>query len=156
MEHSDPVVRGCLVLEDGEMRCATNTLAALRRAKPRSCRPDGVSRPPRSWPAPPLPAPAAPAKKPEAAAKGHEAKVEDPFKAAMTTALTTTAGLGGVVALSLGHPAPAFTSMLTKFGLSVIGGYQTVWGVQVSRSIQSSCAPLAIVFVRQTLLGAIS
>lgn len=48
----------------------------------------------------------------------------------MRTAIATTAGLGGVVALSLGHPSPAFSSMLTKFGLSVIGGYQTVWGVQ--------------------------
>lgn len=38
-------------------------------------------------------------------------------------------GLGTVMGLGVVSPNPAFTSMLTVFGLSGIVGYHTVWGV---------------------------
>lgn len=38
-------------------------------------------------------------------------------------------GVGSILALGMGSPNPAFTSMLTTFGLSGIVGYHTVWGV---------------------------
>ncbi len=56
----------------------------------------------------------------------------------MQQATTTAAALGGIVALGAAAPNAAFSSMLTKFGLASISGYQTVslgvfgcvcWGV---------------------------
>lgn len=38
-------------------------------------------------------------------------------------------GLGGLLALGAASPNPAFTTMITTFGLSTIVGYHTVWGV---------------------------
>lgn len=38
-------------------------------------------------------------------------------------------GMGGVLGLGMCSPNPAFTTMLTTFGLSGIVGYHTVWGV---------------------------
>lgn len=35
----------------------------------------------------------------------------------MQTALTTTAGLGGVVALSMGHPAPGARAAFARYGV---------------------------------------
>ena len=39
------------------------------------------------------------------------------------------AGIGAVLALAAASPGAAFSSMVTKFGLASIVGYQTVWGV---------------------------
>lgn len=39
------------------------------------------------------------------------------------------AGVGAVLALAAASPGAAFSSMVTKFGLASIVGYQTVWGV---------------------------
>merc|ERR1719337_473756 len=47
----------------------------------------------------------------------------------MSSAMTATAGLGGLMALGLASPGAAFSSMVTKFGLSSVAGYQVVWGV---------------------------
>lgn len=38
-------------------------------------------------------------------------------------------GVGSVLGLGMVSPNPAFTSMLTVFGLSGLVGYHTVWGV---------------------------
>ena len=40
-----------------------------------------------------------------------------------------TGGLGGLMALGITAPNPAFTTMTTTFGLGCIVGYHTVWGV---------------------------
>lgn len=38
-------------------------------------------------------------------------------------------GLGGLLGLGMVSPNPAFTTMMTTFGLAGIVGYHTVWGV---------------------------
>lgn len=38
-------------------------------------------------------------------------------------------GVGGLLALGMGAPNPAFTSMLTTLSLAGLVGYHTVWGV---------------------------
>lgn len=100
IDHNDQAVRGALVLENGEMM----------------------------WPAPPLPAPAQPqqqAEKPKEAPTGPP----DLYKPTLQNALTTTGGIAGALALGSIAPNAAFSSMVTKFGLASICGYQTVWGV---------------------------
>ena len=39
------------------------------------------------------------------------------------------AGVGGLLGLGIVSPNPAFTTMMTTFGLAGIVGYHTVWGV---------------------------
>ncbi|CAD7700091.1 unnamed protein product [Ostreobium quekettii] len=99
IDHQDEAVRGALVLDNGEMM----------------------------WPAPPPKQTAAPAKKPEVK-KAAEGPV-DLYPATLQNALSTTGALGSVVAMGALSPGPAFSSMMTKFGLASICGYQTVWGV---------------------------
>lgn len=53
----------------------------------------------------------------------------DPMKKTMNTALTYTGGLGTMLALGSASPNPAFTTMVTTFGLAGIVGYYTVWNV---------------------------
>lgn len=53
----------------------------------------------------------------------------DLYKPTLQNALTTTAGVGAVMGLGAIAPNVAFSSMMTKFGLASICGYQTVWGV---------------------------
>lgn len=78
------------------------------------------------WPAPPLPPPPAPKKTPKVVIPEI---IVDPRKEAMSTAMATTGAVGGALALGVMSPNPAFSAMVTKFGLSSICGYQTVWGV---------------------------
>jgi len=106
IDHKDDAVRGALVLEIGEMR----------------------------WPAPPLPAPAAAAPKKKDDDGGRMKKKEaltpeQIYQETMKNAGITAASLGAVVGMGAISPGPAFSSMLTKFGLASICGYQTVWGV---------------------------
>lgn len=78
------------------------------------------------WPAPPLPPPPPP----KAAAKPVIPEVVvDPRKEAMQKAMNTTGAVGGALALGLLSPNPATSSMIAKFGLASVCGYQTVWGV---------------------------
>ena len=53
----------------------------------------------------------------------------DLYKPTLNNALATTGGLGAVMALGVASPGAVFSSMVTKFGLASICGYQTVWGV---------------------------
>lgn len=70
-----------------------------------------------------LQAKAAPAK--PAAPKIEEAKEPpDLYGAALKNAGTTTAGLSTILALGFVAPSTAFSSMITKFGLASICGYQ--------------------------------
>lgn len=101
IDHKDDAVRGALVLEEGELM----------------------------WPAPPLPAPAAPAPSAAAAAKSEPVGPKDLYEDNMRSALVTTGAVGATLALGAVSPSAAFSSMLTKFGLATICGYQTVWGV---------------------------
>lgn len=78
------------------------------------------------WPAPPLPPPPPP----KASTKPVVPEVVvDPRKEAMHTAMLTTGAVGGALTLGALSPGPATSSMLAKFGLASICGYQTVWGV---------------------------
>ncbi|TNN15342.1 NAD(P) transhydrogenase [Schistosoma japonicum] len=51
------------------------------------------------------------------------------LKNKLLSAVSASVGLSGLVGLGLCSPSPAFTTMLTTFGLSSIVGYHTVWGV---------------------------
>ncbi|KAL6776704.1 hypothetical protein ACKKBF_B30620 [Auxenochlorella protothecoides x Auxenochlorella symbiontica] len=110
IDHADEAVRGALVLEAGELR----------------------------WPAPPVApragaagAGAAAAEKAaaEKAAAEQAASPEAVRAATLRSAAGAAVGLGAVVGLGALSPSPAFSSMLTKFGLASVCGYQTVWGV---------------------------
>lgn len=103
LDHGDEAVRGALVLEDGELRWPAPAPVKTAAA------------------APPKPAETAPAVDPDSP--------EALRAAALRSALGTAAGLGAVVTLGAAAPTPAFASMLTKFGLASVCGYQTVWGV---------------------------
>lgn len=99
IDYDDEAVRGALVLDEGEMR----------------------------WPAPVSAAPAAapPPPKPKEEAKGPK----DLYPQTLQGALTTTGAAAATLAIGAVSPNPVFSSMLTKFGLASICGYQTVWGV---------------------------
>ena len=100
VDDTDLAVRGSLVLDNGELR----------------------------WPAPPLPAPATPP--PKAEATGPKEKTADEiYQETFTQVATTAVGLTAIAAMGAASPGTAFSSMLAKFGLASICGYQTVWGV---------------------------
>jgi len=92
-------VRGALVLDEGELR----------------------------WPAPPSAAPAAPPAPPKP--KEEATGPKDLYPDTLRSALTTTGAAAATLAIGAVSPGPTFSSMLTKFGLASICGYQTVWGV---------------------------
>lgn len=99
VDDADQAVRGSLVLDGGDLR----------------------------WPAPPISLPPPPPPKVEVAAK--ERTPEDIYKETLSSAATTAVGLTAIAAMGAASPGTAFSSMLTKFGLASICGYQTVWGV---------------------------
>jgi NAD(P) transhydrogenase len=99
----DEVVRGSIILKDGELM----------------------------WPPPAKPAPP-PSATPAVASPSSVAKeVEEPnyFRVTLNDSLMYTAGLGAVGGLGAISPNPAFTTMVSIFGLAGIVGYHTVWGV---------------------------
>lgn len=53
----------------------------------------------------------------------------DPKTKTLHTSLRYTAGMGTMLALGTASPNPAFTTMVTTFGLAGIVGYYTVWNV---------------------------
>lgn len=98
----DEVVRGSIVLKNGELL----------------------------WPPPVIPVSQQPAAGTTTAAPVKvEPKPIDPFTKQLKTSLTYTGGLATMLALGVVSPGPAFTTMMTTFGLSGIVGYHTVWGV---------------------------
>jgi NAD(P) transhydrogenase len=107
IDHADGAIRGALVLEDGELR----------------------------WPPPPPPAQPAPAAAPKPAGGQAPKQATGPatpeqiYNDTLRSAGSTAAGLAAISALGAVSPNAAFSSMLTKFGLASICGYQTVWGV---------------------------
>ena len=61
--------------------------------------------------------------------KAEPAGPVDLYKPTLNNALVTTGGLGAIMALGAASPGAVFSSTVTKFALSSICGYQTVWGV---------------------------
>lgn len=57
-----------------------------------------------------------------------EATPEEIRADTLQSVATTAVGLTALVGMGAASPGPAFSSMLTKFGLASICGYQTVWG----------------------------
>lgn len=96
----DEVVRGSIVLHNGQWM----------------------------WPPPVINVSAA---APAPAPKVEVAKIEppNPLNQALKNSLMYSTGMGGLMALGYASPSPAFTSMVTTFGLAGIVGYHTVWGV---------------------------
>ncbi|KAG2424600.1 hypothetical protein HXX76_014327 [Chlamydomonas incerta] len=101
IDHADPVIRGSLVLEDGELR----------------------------WPPPAGVIPQANTKVNETKDHKKDAGPVDLYEPTKKSALVTTGAIAAALALGATSPSAAFSSMLTKFGLASICGYQTVWGV---------------------------
>ena len=99
----DEVVRGSIVLKDGQMM----------------------------WPPPPPPKQPEPEVKETTPTPVVQAEVveDTPFKSTMRQSLLYTAGLGSLLGLGIVTPTPAFSTMVTTFSLSGIVGYHTVWGV---------------------------
>ena len=106
LDMNDEVVRGSIILNQGEMM----------------------------WPPPPPPAPA-PGTAPASAVGPAKPRELEPaaepnyFMITMKDALMYTSGLGGLLALGVASPGPAFTTMTTTFSLAGIVGYHTVWSV---------------------------
>lgn len=98
----DEVVRGSIVLHNGQLL----------------------------WPPPAINV-SAPASAVGAAKPTEVLKIEppNPFNETLKTSMLYTTGLGGLMAMGYASPSPAFTSMVTTFGLAGIVGYHTVWGV---------------------------
>lgn len=98
----DEVVRGSIVLHNGQLL----------------------------WPPPVINVSTPPA----AAVKKSEANAikivpPNPFNETLKQSMLYSTSLGGLMALGWSSPSPAFTSMVTTFGLAGIVGYHTVWGV---------------------------
>jgi len=126
IDHQDEAARGCLITDHGEL----------------------------TWPPPPPPSLAAatgttPAGKAEA--KDAQVVAVDPRQAFLTTALWGSVGAGGMVALGMAGPGPAFNSMLTTFALSTMLGYHTVQGV--AHSLHSPLMSVTNAISGTTALG---
>jgi len=108
IDYRDEAVRGALVLDGGALK----------------------------WPPPP---PSAEQLKQAADKKAAEEKKaaadaaallpKDKFPETLSSATTTTIASAAVLAMAYAAPSASFLSMLTKFSLASICGYQTVWGV---------------------------
>ena len=137
LDHKDEAVRGALVLDKGVLTWPAPppkqaaTAAAAVRALPRPvCDNLQTGRAAKAASirtcARPPPIASASQARPAAAAA---AAVEDPYQSTMQSALMTSGAVASVLGLGAISPNPAFSAMLTKFGLASICGYQTVWGV---------------------------
>merc|ERR1712012_855506 len=73
--------------------------------------------------------PAAPKAAAAAAAAPTEVAEPNYFNMYAKDSMMYTAGLGSLLGLGCASPYPAFTTMVTTFGLAGIVGYHTVWGV---------------------------
>ncbi|KAF5296285.1 hypothetical protein FQR65_LT10281 [Abscondita terminalis] len=97
---NDDVVRGSIILEKGNLLWPTQV--------PIQTTPPAVVQPKTTAPA---------------------VKEVNPFMNTFKDAMLCSTGVGSIILLGAVSPNPAFTSMLTTFGLSGLVGYHTVWGV---------------------------
>lgn len=97
----DEVVRGSMVLKNGELM----------------------------WPPPVIAVSAKPP--PAVVSPVVKAELPPPniFNETLKNSMVYTSGLGGLLGLGAVAPNPAFTTMMTTFAMSGIVGYHTVWGV---------------------------
>lgn len=72
------------------------------------------------------------AKKTAAPVEKKAAVVVDKYQETLQHALQTAGVLSSILAMGVVCPDPHFMAMTTTFALSVIAGYQCVWGVQPS------------------------
>lgn len=101
----DEVVRGSIVLKNGELLWPPPMISVSKAATP----------------------PTAQDKKPAVAVSNLP--VPNPFNDTLKNSMLYTGGMGTLVTLGCVSPNPAFTTMVTTFGLAGIVGYHTVWGV---------------------------
>lgn len=99
----DEVVRGSIIIKDGKWM----------------------------WPPPIIPVSATAPPPPSSSKSGPKAEVQapNPFNDTLRSSLGYTTGFGTLLGLGMIAPNPAFTTMMTTFGLAGIVGYHTVWGV---------------------------
>ncbi|CAF3468900.1 unnamed protein product [Rotaria sp. Silwood1] len=105
---NDEVVRGSLILREGELMWPPPKPAAIHTPLSKS------------------------SKKDEKIAEKAAAEVLPPnyFAKYLKDSLLYTTGIGALLGLGIISPNPQFANMITTFGLSGIVGYHTVWGVQ--------------------------
>jgi len=117
IDHGDEAVRGALVIEKGELRWPAPPPKSVERAQARAA----------------AEAAAAAAQAAENVARDGAmpaASAEDALRAAtLKSALATAGAAAATLALGAASPGPAFSSMLTKFGLASASGYMAVRGV---------------------------
>uniref|UniRef100_A0A1Y1K8Q6 proton-translocating NAD(P)(+) transhydrogenase n=1 Tax=Photinus pyralis TaxID=7054 RepID=A0A1Y1K8Q6_PHOPY len=98
---SDDVIRGSIVLDKGTLL----------------------------WPPPVTIQPSPPATAKKQDQKALVVKEVSPLMKTFQDSMLCTTGISSLMLLGSVSPNPAFTSMLTTFGLSGLVGYHTVWGV---------------------------
>jgi NAD(P) transhydrogenase len=105
---NDEVVRGSLIIREGEWMWPPPKLAAIENPLSKQ------------------------AKIGETTAKKAAVEVLPPnyFAKYLKDSLIYTTGLGTLLGLGIISPNPQFANMITTFALSGIVGYHTVWGVQ--------------------------
>lgn len=103
----DEVVRGSIVLKNGELLWPPPMLSVSKSASPAAAQPQ------------------------KAAEKATTANlpVPNPFNDTLKSSLVYTGGMGTLITLGCASPNPQFTTMVTTLGLAGIVGYHTVWGV---------------------------
>ena len=100
LDMDDEVVRGSIIVKDGNL----------------------------TWPPPKVEAPPAPPKKEVVeAAPIDQAQVN--WTSSLSSALITSGAFGSIMGLGFVAPDYRFSQMVTTFGLSVVVGYNVVWGV---------------------------
>lgn len=100
----DEVVRGSIVLKNGELMWPPPMISVSKAAAPTTSDKKPIQT------VPSLPEP-------------------NPFNDTLKNSMLYSGGIGSLIALGCVSPGPAFTTMVTTFGLSGIVGYHTVWGV---------------------------
>lgn len=103
----DEVVRGSIVLKNGELLWPPPMMSVSKSASPAAVQKDN---------------------KAEKAATAN-LPVPSPFNDTLKSSLVYTGGMGTLIALGCASPNPQFTTMVTTFGLAGLVGYHTVWGV---------------------------
>lgn len=101
----DEVVRGSIVLRNGELLWPPPMISVSKTALPAAAQEKKAAESVSSLPAP------------------------NPFNDTLKNSLMYTGGMGTLIGLGCASPGPAFTTMVTTFGLAGLVGYHTVWGV---------------------------
>lgn len=101
----DEVVRGSIVLKNGELMWPPPMISVSKSASPAAQQDKAPEKATTNLPVP------------------------SPFNDTLKSSLVYTGGMGTLIALGCASPNPQFTTMVTTFGLAGLVGYHTVWGV---------------------------